>query len=58
MIEIALSQYLVLITGGGASVAIYRGTATGRVTYPKYYLWPIPAAEMRNNQNMVQNTGW
>lgn len=31
---------------------------TKYLTYPKYYLWPIPAAEMRNNQNMVQNTGW
>lgn len=27
-------------------------------TYPKYNLWPIPTAEMRNNKNMKQNTGW
>lgn len=23
-----------------------------------YYLWPIPAVELRNNKNMVQNKGW
>ena len=38
MIEIALSQYLVLSTGGGGlGVELYRGTATGKVTYSKYY---------------------
>lgn len=31
---------------------------TKYLTYPKYYLWPIPAVEMRNNRNMTQNTGW
>ena len=36
MIGIALPQYLVLITGGG-NVAIYRGTATGKIIYPRFY---------------------
>lgn len=31
---------------------------TKYLTYPKYYLWPIPAVEMRNNKNMKQNPDW
>lgn len=31
---------------------------TKYLTYPQYYLWPIPAVELRNNKNMKQNTGW
>ena len=31
---------------------------TKYLTYPQYYLWPIPAVELRNNKNMTQNTGW
>lgn len=31
---------------------------TKYLTYPKYYLWPIPAVEIRNNKNMKQNPGW
>lgn len=29
------------------------------LTYPKYYLWPIPAVEIRNNPNInANNPGW
>lgn len=31
---------------------------TKYLTYPKYYLWPIPAVELRNNKNMTQNPNW
>lgn len=29
------------------------------LTYPKYYLWPLPAIEIRNNPNINENnSGW
>lgn len=32
---------------------------TKYLTYPKYYLWPIPAVEVRNNPNITENNpGW
>ena len=33
-------------------------TRSTLLTYPKYYLWPIPVQEIRNNKNMKQNEGW
>jgi|GEM_PF-1299326 len=38
---------------GQSSILLQRKYITN-----KYYLWPIPAVELRNNQNMVQNIGW
>lgn len=29
-----------------------------KLSYPKYYLWPVPSLELQNNKNMTQNTGW
>jgi hypothetical protein len=31
---------------------------TRQLSYPKYYLWPIPVAELQVNKNMSQNPNW
>lgn len=31
---------------------------TKYLTYPKYYNWPLPAAELRNNSNLTPNPNW
>lgn len=31
---------------------------TKKLSYPKYYTWPIPVGELQNNGNLVPNTDW